>query len=104
MAHDGPEALSIAAEFRPDVVMLDLALPGMDGYEVAQRLRALPGLEGVALLALTGYADDEHRRRCDGAGFAFYFVKPADLGNLETLLGLIARDKGRQPAGVWWAP
>jgi CheY-like chemotaxis protein len=93
VAHDGPGALAAAVDFRPDLALLDLEMPGMDGYEVARRLRGLPGLEGVVLIAVTGYEDEAHRRRCDGAGFAFYFVKPADPAGLEQLLGALAREK-----------
>jgi CheY-like chemotaxis protein len=98
VACDGPEALAAAAEFRPDVALLDIEMPGMDGCEVARRMRQLPGLEAVVLVAVTGYADEAHRRQCDGAGFGFYFVKPSDPSQLKALLGALAREKGK--AGV----
>jgi CheY-like chemotaxis protein len=88
----------VAAEFRPDVALLDIELPGMDGCAVARRLRELPGLGAVVLVAWTGYADEVHRRQCDGAGFAFYLVKPADPGVLQALLGGLAREKGKPTA------
>jgi CheY-like chemotaxis protein len=99
VARDGPAALAAAVEFLPDVALLDLGLPHMDGYEVARRLRELPGLGAVVLGAVTGYADEAQRRQCDGAGFAFCFFKPADLGELKALLGVRAREKAKGAAG-----
>jgi two-component system CheB/CheR fusion protein len=99
VAHNGHAALSGAAAFRPDLALLDLGLPRMDGYEVARRLRELPGLANVVLVALTGFTDEQHRRRSDGAGFAYYLIKPADLGELEALLGVLAREKANRAAG-----
>jgi two-component system CheB/CheR fusion protein len=93
VAYDGPGALTAAAESLPDVALLDIGLPGMDGCEVARRLRQLPGLATVVLVAVTGYADEAHRRQCDSAGFAFYLVKPANVGELKALLGVLAREK-----------
>jgi CheY-like chemotaxis protein len=99
VACDGPGALAVAADFRPDVALLDIELPGLDGCEVARRLRELPGLAAVVLVAVTGYADEAHRRQCDGAGFGFYLVKPTDPGELKALLGVLAREKGKPAAG-----
>jgi two-component system CheB/CheR fusion protein len=98
-AQDGPAALEVAAVFRPDVALLDLGLPGMDGCEVGRRLRELPGLEGLFLIALTGYADTARRRRAAEADFAFYFVKTAGPESLEATLRALARKKGGGPAG-----
>jgi signal transduction histidine kinase len=90
VAYDGPEALEVAAEFRPEVVVLDVGLPrGMDGYEVARRLRARPGTETAVLVAVTGYGGQEERAR--RSGFAAHFVKPVDL---EALCGLLDRHGG----------
>jgi CheY-like chemotaxis protein len=86
VAPDGPAALAAAERFAPEVVLLDLSLPGMDGYEVARRLRRLPGAGRVALVALTGWPQEEDRRRSVGAGFDEYLVKPADLATLQALL------------------
>jgi CheY-like chemotaxis protein len=77
-AGDGQSALSAAAEFRPHVVLLDIGLPVLDGYEVAARLRADPAFTGIILIALTGYGQDADRERCQQAGFDHYFVKPTD--------------------------
>ncbi len=92
-AYDGPAALAAAEHFRPDLAVLDIGMPGMDGCELARRLRQLPGLECLVLIAVTGYSDEAHRRQCDRAGFAFYFVKPADPADLESLLDVLGREK-----------
>jgi signal transduction histidine kinase/CheY-like chemotaxis protein len=83
---DGPSALDAAAEFAPDVALLDLGLPVMDGFEVAQRLRALPQLGGVQLVAITGYGQEIDRQRTREAGFDEHMVKPVDLDRLEAWL------------------
>jgi PAS domain S-box-containing protein len=87
MALDGPSALRMAGEFAPDVVLLDIGLPGMDGYEVARRLRADPALRKVVLVALTGYSQPENRRIAKEAGFDHYLVKPIRFDTLLSLLG-----------------
>jgi two-component system CheB/CheR fusion protein len=68
-AHDGARALEEARAFRPEIVLLDIGLPGMDGYEVARRLRGEPGLERIVLAAVSGYGQEEDRRRSTEAGF-----------------------------------
>ncbi len=85
-AHDGPTALQVAAEFRPELVLLDIGLPGMDGYEVARRLRGLPGLGDVVLVALTGWGQEGDRRKTQEAGFNHHLVKPVGLKELQALL------------------
>ena len=75
---DGPAALARAAARMPRVVLLDIGLPGLDGYEVARRLRALPGGDACLLIALTGYGQQDDRRRAHEAGFDVHLVKPAD--------------------------
>lgn len=86
VAYDGPAVLKAADAFQPEVVLLDIGLPRMDGYEVARRLRERPEMEKVLLVALTGYGQDADRRRSQQAGFHAHLVKPADLGALRTLL------------------
>ena len=87
MAYSSKEALTVAQEFRPDVGLLDIGLPEMNGYVLAERLRARPGLKGVRLVALTGYGQAEDFARA--AGFDDHLVKPIDLVRLErTLAGL----------------
>jgi CheY-like chemotaxis protein len=74
--HDGPSALSRAPEFRPDVVFVDLGMPGMDGYEVARRLRQFPELQRTVLVAHTGFARDADQRQAREAGFDRHLIKP----------------------------
>jgi signal transduction histidine kinase/DNA-binding response OmpR family regulator len=86
LAHEGLTAVKTAESFRPDVVLLDIGLPGMDGYEVAHRLRAETGLNETLLVALTGYGQEDYRRRSRAAGIDVHMVKPVDLEALYTLL------------------
>jgi signal transduction histidine kinase len=85
IVHDGPGAIEAARLHRPDVVFLDLGLPGMDGYQVARRIRALAGLGEMLLIAMTGYGQEDDRRRCLEAGFDHHVVKPADPIALQDL-------------------
>jgi CheY-like chemotaxis protein len=85
-AHDGETAISEAVAFGPDVVLLDLALPGMGGLEVAQKLRALPSAERMRLIAVTGYGQDVDRKNTERAGFEAHLVKPLKISTLEELL------------------
>ena len=84
--HDGIEALDAARAFRPDVVLLDIGLPGMDGFEVARRLRAMPELSNMCLIACTGYGGDDDLRRMDEAGFDGHLIKPVGVTDLERIL------------------
>lgn len=86
-ASDGQAALSIAEAFQPDAILLDIGLPVIDGYEVARRIRANANLEGVLLIALTGYGQDADRERSQAVGFDHYFVKPTDPRILCDVLG-----------------
>ena len=86
VAFDGPSALETAPAFHPDVVLLDLGLPVMDGFEVAQRLRALPEWRGLEIVAITGYGQDIDRRRTRESGFDKHMVKPVRLDALEAWL------------------
>ena len=85
-AADGHEAIRIAPGFRPDVVLLDIGLPGMDGFEVARRLRELPETRTATLIALTGYGQREMQERSRDVGFDHHLVKPVHLDALEPLL------------------
>jgi CheY-like chemotaxis protein len=85
-AYDGESALRLARSFRPDVVLLDIGMPGLDGYEVARRLRRDEGLHDALLVALSGWGEEEARRLSAEAGFDVYLLKPADLGQLQRLL------------------
>lgn len=86
---DGPCALEEALSFRPQMVLLDIGLPGMQGYEVAQRLREYPQLDGVVLVAVTGWGQEEDRRRAREAGFDHHLPKPVDLDALSALLAAL---------------
>ena len=86
IASEGMAALKIAQEFRPDVVLLDIGLPGMNGFEVAHRLRTQPESRDALLIALTGYGEAESRSRSAQAGFDFHMVKPADVNLLLSML------------------
>jgi signal transduction histidine kinase/DNA-binding response OmpR family regulator len=85
-ARDGREALEQAAEFQPEVVLLDIGLPGMDGYEVARRLRQTQAGRQVLLVALTGYGQPTDRQRSQEAGFDEHLLKPVDPATLEALI------------------
>ena len=87
-AFDGKEALDVAEIFEPDVVLLDIGLPGMSGYELAARLRASHALRQVTLIAVTGYGQEEDRRQVRAAGFDHHLVKPVDSDALERLLSM----------------
>lgn len=87
VAYDGSAALARAAEFQPAVILLDIGLPGMDGYEVARRLRAIPSLEGTRLFAVTGYGESDDEHRVQAAGFDAHLIKPVDLTHLAQMIG-----------------
>ncbi|MFC5496808.1 response regulator [Caenimonas terrae] len=91
IANDGYQAIEVAQAFQPQVVFLDIGLPGMNGYEVARKLRELPGMDRAFLVALTGWGAREDRERSSEAGFDHHLTKPADMGAVETLLSNLAR-------------
>ena len=86
VSHDGPTAVETALRLRPDVVLLDIGLPRMDGFAVAERLRSEPALRGAMLIALSGYGQPGDRERTRSAGFRDHLVKPVDLVALSALL------------------
>jgi CheY-like chemotaxis protein len=85
IAHDGEEALRLATARVPDVILLDIGLPGMNGYEVAAKLREAPGTRGVRLVACTGYGRGEGAQSVHQAGFDAHFVKPVTAAQLEAM-------------------
>jgi signal transduction histidine kinase/ActR/RegA family two-component response regulator len=91
-AHDGLEAVAAAASFRPEIILLDIGLPGLNGYQAARRIREQDGGSGIVLVALTGWGQDEDRRRSKEAGFDHHLTKPVDLADLQALLA------GHRPA------
>jgi PAS domain S-box-containing protein len=97
IALDGPRALALIETFAPEVVISDLGLPGMDGFELCRQLRERPGLGQVLLIALSGYGRDEDRSRALDAGFDHHLVKPPDMNQLLTLLARAADAPGAGP-------
>jgi PAS domain S-box-containing protein len=90
MAHTGPTALDAALDYRPNVVLLDIGLPEMDGFEVAKRIREQPFLKNVVLVAMTGYGQDTDRQRSQEVGFNAHLVKPADFGKVQQILATVS--------------
>ena len=88
-AHDGLEAVEAAATFRPDVVLLDIGLPKLNGYDVCRRIREQPWGKNMVLVALTGWGQDEDRRQSKDAGFDHHMVKPVDFAALMKLLASV---------------
>jgi DNA-binding response OmpR family regulator len=91
VATDGAQAISVADEFKPNCVLLDLGLPRMDGYEVARRLRDRPYGSDVVLVALTGWAGRDIRSRAAEAGFDYHIVKPVNWDEVEKIVRRVAR-------------
>jgi PAS domain S-box-containing protein len=94
VANDGIQALAIAPEFGPEVAFLDIGMPGMNGYELAERLRQLPATRDTILIALTGWGDANDRLRSKAAGFDHHLIKPTSLAAVEALLATISRQDG----------
>lgn len=86
VVYDGEAALAILGRFRPDVVLLDLGMPGMDGFEVAARIRRLPDGRAITLVAVSGWGQAEDRRRTLEAGFDHHLIKPARIADIQRLL------------------
>jgi PAS domain S-box-containing protein len=94
VVHDGESALGIAQASPPDVILVDIGLPGIDGYEVARRVRQHPALQRVVLVALTGYGCEGDRQRALASGFDHHLVKPVDPDALQALVARIANTNG----------
>ena len=94
VAHDGPGAIRIAETYQPQVVLLDIGLPGMDGYSVAGQLRSRPEFRDVLLIAMTGYGRDEDQQRSLSVGFNRHLVKPIDFAELQALLDAVGSVDG----------
>ena len=101
IVHSGPEALKVVREVKPDVVLLDIGMPGMDGYEVARTLRDMHDLECPLLIAVTGWGGPEDRRKSKAAGFHEHLTKPVDISTIELLLTTLPErdrsEKGDSP-------
>jgi len=87
VVYDGPSALAAIRDHPPATVLLDIGMPGMDGYEVAAEIRKNPACSNVRMIALTGWGSEEERRRSHAAGFDDHWVKPVDPAKLRELLG-----------------
>jgi CheY-like chemotaxis protein len=87
LAHTGVEAFHMAATYRPHVAILDIGMPGMDGYQVAQKIRDQAWGMHMTLIALTGWGQEDDKRRAKRAGFDHHLTKPVDPAVLEELLG-----------------
>jgi CheY-like chemotaxis protein len=98
IATDGPHACECAHSFIPEVVLLDIGMPGMDGYEVAQHLRHDKASAHSFIVALTGYGQEEDRRRALSSGFDEHLVKPVDIERLKRLIGNAPHQHPMQPA------
>jgi CheY-like chemotaxis protein len=92
---DGPEALQAAGEFRPRVVLLDIGLPGLDGYEVARRLRAQPAEASLLLVAVTAYGQPQDCARSREAGIDYHLTKPAEFAVIQQLLNAFGQEGAR---------
>ena len=89
VVHTGPAALAAAREFRPEVVLLDIGLPGLNGYEVARRLRSDPELAGALLVALTGWGSEDDKRQALDAGFDVHLTKPIEATALDAAIARV---------------
>ncbi len=87
-AYDGKTAMELAGAFRPEVVVLDIGLPTMSGYDVCRHLRAQPWATGLVLMAITGWGSAQDRRRAQDAGFDHHLVKPVESDALRRLLAM----------------
>jgi CheY-like chemotaxis protein len=86
VVHDGAEALRAVPEYRPQIVLLDIGMPGLDGYEVARRLRAMDGGEALRIVAVTGWGQEADREKSRAAGFDLHLVKPVEPRELVRVL------------------
>ena len=96
---DGPTALDAVRRCRPDAVLLDIGMPGMDGYEVARQLHEDPANQDISLVAVTGWSQLQDKERTQQAGFSHHFSKPVDIGALQALLGELRASNGKHPPG-----
>jgi CheY-like chemotaxis protein len=99
-AGDGPAGLAVARDYRPDVVLLDVGLPGMNGFEVARRLRQEDGLARTVVITISGYAQDIDRQHALEAGCTEHLAKPVDLDVLERLLAEHRQARARPGPGT----
>ena len=104
IANDGLEAVNMAEEFRPEVILLDIGLPKLNGYEVARHIRQQPFGQGMVLVATTGWGQDADRRRSKDAGFDHHLVKPLDPDKLLELLAALSQAAADAGGRRQWGP
>jgi CheY-like chemotaxis protein len=100
IAYDGEEAVQAAGQFRPDVAFLDIGMPKMNGYEAARAIRQQPWGHDMVLVAITGWGQQEDRKRSDEAGFDHHMIKPVDSDKLMSSLAGLEAMKKRRGAGA----
>ena len=93
LAHTGQEALDMAPDYNPNLVLMDISLPGMTGYEACQKMRENPALANTIIAAQTGWGEEQHRQKTKEAGFDHHLVKPVSVANLKELLESIQKAK-----------
>jgi CheY-like chemotaxis protein len=91
VAYDGVAGLRAACQYQPDCLLLDIAMPGLDGYRLAQAVQAQPGLERARLIAMSAYSDETHIRHSREAGFDLHLVKPTDPFEIKRLMDMLSR-------------
>jgi CheY-like chemotaxis protein len=96
-AYDGDEAIAAAEKFQPEVVLLDIGMPKLNGYDACRHIRRQPWGKGMFLIALTGWGQDDDRRLAEEAGFNHHLVKPADPAALLQLLASLPREQESRP-------
>jgi two-component system, OmpR family, response regulator len=98
VVYDGAAGLQAACDYRPDCLLMDIAMPGLDGYALARKVRAQPGLDHVKLVAMTAYSDETHVRRSQEAGFDLFLIKPTqplEIKRLMDMLNTVVRLAGK---------
>jgi CheY-like chemotaxis protein len=90
LVHDGRRAVDAAKDYRPDVILLDIGLPGMDGYQVCRALRQIPMFENTPIIAQTGWGQNQDKTLAAESGFTLHLTKPVPLEELETTLSTLA--------------
>ncbi len=99
ITHDGRSALAVGAEFVPDLILMDIGMPGMDGYETCERMRQEPWSANVKIVALTGWGQEEDKRKAKRAGFDLHLVKPVERKTLVEVIDQVCEGRMNGHAG-----